>query len=156
MNCIKLFKLFIDVRTESYSSMKLQLTNRQVQLLRVEVKRVQPSEACALLFGSMSSGEAVVERIVMAPNVLKSAVRFEIDPKTFYDAFTEAQRDGLDFIGLFHSHPAPAFPSSLDREFMRLWGDTLWLILSTLDNRLAAFQMLSNRVRKVTVKTGKA
>lgn len=136
--------------------MRLRLTSQQVQLLRDEVNRVQPFEACALLFGSMSSREAVVERIVTAPNVLKSTARFEIDPKTFYDAFIQAQRDGLDFIGLFHSHPTPAFPSSLDREFMRLWGDAFWLILSTLDNSLAAFQMSDNRVRRVTVKTDKA
>ncbi len=136
--------------------MRLRLTNRHVQVLRDEVKKVQPLEACALLFGSMSSREAVVQRIVTAPNVLKSTVRFEIDPKTFYDAFTQAQRDGLDFIGLFHSHPAPAFPSSLDREFMRLWGDAFWLIFSTLDNQLAGFQLSNNRVQRVTVKTDKA
>jgi len=136
--------------------MTLRLTTQQVQLLRDEVNRVQPFEACALLFGSMTSREAVVHRVVTAPNALRSTVRFEIDPKAFYDAFIQAQRDGLDFIGLFHSHPAPAFPSSRDQEFMRLWGDAFWLILSTLDNSLAAFQMFNNRVRRVTLKMDKA
>lgn len=135
--------------------MRLRLTSQQVQLLRDEVTRVHPFEACALLFGRIGNREAVIDRIFTAPNALKSTVRFEIDPKTFYDAFIQAQRDGLDFIGLFHSHPAPAFPSSLDQEFMRLWGDAFWLILSTLDNNLAAFQMFNNRVQRVTVKTDK-
>jgi len=136
--------------------MRLRLTSQQVLLLRDEASRVQPLEACALLFGRTNEKEAIVERIVTAPNALRSTIRFEIDPKTFYDAFIQAQEDGLDFLGLFHSHPAPAYPSSLDQEFMRLWGDAFWLILSTLDNSLAAFRMSNRRVQRVTVKTDKA
>jgi len=91
----------------------------------------------------------------MTPNVLRSTVRFEIDPKAFYDAFMQADRDGLEFIGLFHSHPAPAYPSSVDLEFMRLWGDAVWLIMSSTDNNFAAFQMSDDKVKRVTVKTDK-
>jgi len=135
--------------------MRLLLTSRQVQLLRDEVSRVQPLEACALLFGRVSKQEAAVHRIVTVPNVLRSTVRFEIHPTAFYEAFMQAQKDGLGFVGLFHSHSAPPFPSSVDLEFMRLWGDAVWLILSTLDNSLAAFQMSNDRVLRVTVKTDK-
>lgn len=81
-----------------------------------------PVEACAVLFGKLTEKEAVVKRAVVAPNKLQSTVRFEIDPETFAEAFTKADKEGLDFIGLFHSHPAPAEPSLIDLKYMKLWG----------------------------------
>jgi len=135
--------------------MILRLNSQQLRLLREEACKVHPIEACALLFGKMTREKAVLERVITTPNVLKSTVRFEIAPKTFYDDFMQADKDGLEFIGLFHSHPAPAYPSSVDLEFMRLWGDAIWLIMSSTDNKFAAFQMSDGKVHRVTVKTDK-
>jgi len=135
--------------------MIMRLNSQQLQFLRVEVRKVHPIEACAILFGKMTRREAIVKRVVTVPNVLKSTTRFEIDPKAFYDAFMQADKDGLEFIGLFHSHPAPAYPSGADLEFMRLWGDALWLILSSIYENFATFQMIDGKVHEVTVKTDK-
>jgi proteasome lid subunit RPN8/RPN11 len=135
--------------------MILRLNSKQQQFLRKEAKRVHPVEACAILFGKTTRQEAVVKRVVTVPNVLESTTRFEIDPKAFFDAFMQADKDGLEFIGLFHSHPAPAYPSAVDLEFMRLWGDAAWLILSSTHDNLAAFQMTDGKVSEVTLKTDK-
>ena len=90
----------------------LRLQRRHVELLTQETEKVQPVESCAMLFGKLSSGEADVEKVEFAPNRLQSAVRFEIDPEKVAVAFTEAEKEDLKFVGLFHSHPAPAAPSS--------------------------------------------
>ena len=105
-----------------------------------------------MLFGKLTQKETVVKRVVVAPNKLQSTVRFEIDPETFARAFTEADKEGLDFIGLFHSHPAPAKPSLIDLKYMKLWGNAIWLILSTIDSRMAAFQMTNSEVHEVSIK----
>ncbi len=105
-----------------------------------------------MLFGKLTQKEAVVKRVVVASNKLQSTVRFEIDPETFANAFTQADEEGLDFIGLFHSHPAPARPSLIDLKYMKLWGDALWLILSSIDSSLAAYQMRDGKVREVTIR----
>jgi len=131
--------------------MILRLSSQQLQLLREATIKVNPIEACALLFGKRTRREAILERVVTTPNVLKSTVRFEIDPKAFYDAFIQAEKDGLEFIGFFHSHPASAYPSSVDLKFMRLWGDAVWLIMSSIDNSFAAFQLFDGEVQAVTV-----
>jgi len=133
--------------------MILRLMNQRLILLREEARKAYPVEACALLFGKLTEKEAVVERVVVTPNVLRSTARFEIDSKAFYDAFTKASRDGLEFIGFFHSHPAPANPSSVDLQFMRLWGDAVWLIFSSIDNNFSAFRMKKGRVYVLTLKT---
>jgi len=135
--------------------MILRLNSQQLQFLRVEARKMHPIEACAILFGKMTQREAIVKRVVTVPNVLKSTTRFEIDPKAFFDAFMQADKEGLEFIGLFHSHPAPAYPSGVDLEFMRLWGDALWLILSSIYEKFAAFQMIDGKVHEVAVKTDK-
>ena len=132
--------------------MILRLRRQHVDLLKQEAEKVHPVEACALLFGKLSQNEAVVEKIELAPNELQSTVRFEMDPENVAAAITEAEEEGLDFIGLFHSHPAPAAPSPIDLKYMKLWGDALWLILSSIDGNLAAYQLSDGTVKEVTIR----
>ncbi len=131
--------------------MFLRLKRQHALLLIKEARKVYPIEACAILLGKLTKKEAVVERVVVAPNKLQSIERFEIDPEMVVKAFNEAEKEGLDFLGLFHSHPAPAKPSLIDLEYMRLWGDALWLILSLTSGNLAAYQMRNGRVREVNI-----
>ncbi len=105
-----------------------------------------------MLFGKLSQNEAHVEKVEVAPNELQSTVRFKIDPQRVVAAFTKADKQCLEFIGLFHSHPSAATPSPIDLKFMKLWGDALWLILSSIDGKLAAFQILDNRVKEATIR----
>jgi len=130
----------------------LRLTRRHLTYLENEARKTSPIEACALLFGKLTQKEATVERIVVTPNVAESTIRFEIDSKVFYNAFTEASQDGLMFLGFFHSHPAPVAPSIADLHFMRLWGDAIWLIFSLTENRFAAFKMRRSRAYTLRLK----
>jgi len=135
--------------------MILRLNSQQLQLLREEARRMYPIEACAILFGKTTRREIIVKRVVIVQSVLKSTTRFEIDPKEFFEAFMQADREGFEFVGLFHSHPVSAYPSSVDLDFMRLWGDAVWLIFSSIDNNFAAFRMKKGKVHALTVKIDK-
>jgi len=129
----------------------LRLQRLHVNLLNLEAKKVQPIEACALLFGKIFTDEAVVKKIEFAQNKLQSPAKFQIDPEKVAAAFTEAVKEGLEFIGVFHSHPALAEPSSIDLDGMKLWRDALWLILSLTDGELAAYQLMDDSVEEATV-----
>ncbi|UCC58446.1 MAG: M67 family metallopeptidase [Candidatus Bathyarchaeum sp.] len=131
--------------------MILQLQRHHVDLLKQEARKVHPVEACAMLFGKLSKNEALVKKVEVAPNKLRSTARFEIDPMRVVAAFNEADEEGLEFIGLFHSHPAPAAPSPIDLKFMKLWGDALWLILSSTEGNLAAYQIKDDKVEEATI-----
>jgi len=130
----------------------LRITSQQLHLLREAARKCRPVEACAILFGRLIDDEAMVTKVVVAPNLLQSTVRFEMDPQTVFDAFEQAEREGLSFIGLFHSHPAPSRPSAVDLQYMRLWGEAVWLILSSINSDIAAFQMKNDKVNEVTLK----
>jgi proteasome lid subunit RPN8/RPN11 len=123
-------------------------------LLKKETEKMYPIEACAMLFGELSNKEAIVEKVEVAKNRLLSNKQFEVDPVRVAAAITGAEKEGLRFIGLFHSHPAPAVPSSVDLKYMRLWGDALWLIMSLTNGKLAAYQLVEDTIKEVTVKLG--
>jgi len=130
----------------------LRLRSQQLHLLREAAQKSHPMEACAILFGRLIDDEAMVTKVVVAPNLLQSTVRFEIDPQTVFNAFEQAEGEGLSFIGLFHSHPTPARPSAIDLQYMRLWGKAVWLVLSSVNGDIAAFQMRNDKVNEVALK----
>ena len=131
--------------------MILHIEQRSVDLLREETRRVYPVEACAILFGEITPEKAVVRKIVVTNNELNSAERFEINPETVVEAMEEAEKEGLKFLGLFHSHPAPSYPSVIDLRFMKLWGEAVWLILSSIDYSLAAFQLKGADLKEIPI-----
>jgi len=132
--------------------MILQLQRCHVELLKHETKKVHPIEACAILFGKLSQNKAVVKKVEVTQNMLHSTTLFEIDPTKVAVAITEAEIDGLEFIGLFHSHPAPATPSLIDLKYMKLWGDALWLILSSTDGNLSAYRLIDGKLKQATIR----
>jgi proteasome lid subunit RPN8/RPN11 len=132
--------------------MILYLSSKQIDLLRKETEKQKPIEACAILFGKKNQKYSMVKKIVVTKNRLQSHDRFEVDPEKVAFALDEAEKNKLEFIGLFHSHSAPATPSLIDLKFMKLWGDSIWLILSTINNNFAAFYLKKNKVKEVLIK----
>jgi proteasome lid subunit RPN8/RPN11 len=74
--------------------------------------RALPNEGCGLLVGS---SEGVVHEVVASDNVADSARIYEIDPKVLLATFRRADDEGLDVLGVFHSHThSEAYPSPTD------------------------------------------
>lgn len=70
-----------------------------------------PNEACGLLAGDDSG----VRRVYCLPNADASPVSYTIDPGGHFTALSDAERNGWDLIGAFHSHVStPAHPSPTD------------------------------------------
>jgi len=61
-----------------------------------------PEEACGLLVGDYATG--ITERLVPVENVAHSALVYTVDPKAHMLADRAAAAEGLDIIGVFHSH----------------------------------------------------
>lgn len=70
-----------------------------------------PLEACGLLAGKRDR----VERVILVQNQAQSAVRFVMEPHEQLQAFNWIESNGLDLLGIFHSHPTgPAIVSPTD------------------------------------------
>jgi proteasome lid subunit RPN8/RPN11 len=79
--------------------------------MREDVDRKLPEEACGLVAGR--AGHSLVVYPVV--NVLRSPVRFRMQPQEQVDALLEMERQGWGLLAIYHSHPAgPPQPSPTD------------------------------------------
>ena len=80
----------------------LSLNRSHWQEMLEHVDRHTPLEACGLLAGK----EDRVEKVLLIRNQAQSPTRFVMDPYEQLQAFTWIDSNGLDLLGIFHSHPA--------------------------------------------------
>jgi proteasome lid subunit RPN8/RPN11 len=80
----------------------LSLTKEQLQQMIAHVDKHAPLEACGLLAGRSSK----VETVIAVTNQARSKVRFVMEPIEQLKAFEWIESNGLDLVGIFHSHPA--------------------------------------------------
>lgn len=91
----------------------LEFTRRQWLQMLAEAWDNAPLEACGLLIGE--SGGAVVRRFVPIANEAASDRIYRLDGAQYAQAALAADDDGLDIIGVMHSHPRTvAYPSPTD------------------------------------------
>ncbi|HYT00611.1 MAG TPA: M67 family metallopeptidase [Thermoplasmata archaeon] len=94
-----------------------------------------PEECCGFLLGT-SGG---LRRIVASRRAKNTAPedrprRYTIDPLEHLHADDEARKQGLELIGIYHSHPNhPAAPSEFDRSRAASWYS--YLILRIADRK---------------------
>jgi proteasome lid subunit RPN8/RPN11 len=69
--------------------------------------RAYPEECCGAMFGRQDAGVASVCRALALENAFDGprGKQYEIRPADLLEADRLARRDGLDLIGIYHSHP---------------------------------------------------
>lgn len=129
---------------------QIALTKDQIRRLKAVAEEATPFEGCALLLGSVQDGRLTVTDILPAENREHSTVTFQIDPEFVYTAYQRADQEGKDLVAVFHSHPAPPRPSPTDLQYMRV-NPIVWLILSTTQDSLEAYQLLSEELQRLKI-----
>ena len=97
-----------------------------------------PLETCGLLLGKQEEGRVQVRRVLAARNVNTERAhdRYEMAPEDLLAADEAAQAEGLEIVGIWHSHPEhPACPSETDR--VQAWQGWSYVILSVYQGRVA-------------------
>lgn len=125
------------------------LNSKHVNVLSKLATDSLPLESCALLAGRIDDDEASIVDVIVAKNADRSQVRFSIEPNELLDAYNKAENMGLDIVVIFHSHPAPAKPSSTDAKYMEI-NPIPWLIISTTNNDMKAF-IFDGKIRELEV-----
>ncbi|MBM3904167.1 MAG: M67 family metallopeptidase [Thaumarchaeota archaeon] len=127
------------------------LSQSQKQILIDHAKKCSPVESCALLFGKEEFNVSTVKEIFLTENTKNSPVNFNISNEELLRGYQEAERKGLDIIGIFHSHPhSEASPSSTDKKFMMI-NPVVWVIFSNVQDKLNAF-VLESEITPVLIK----
>jgi proteasome lid subunit RPN8/RPN11 len=124
------------------------LTKEQLQKMIAHVDSHAPLEACGLLAGQDSKVKAVLE----VTNQAQSPVRYVMEPIEQLKAFDWIESNGLELIGIFHSHPAgPETVSPTD--IAESAYDVAQIILSRMDGAWKArgFWIENNGYDEVTL-----
>ena len=89
-------------------------------------KSTYPQEACGFVVGK----EGLAKYFLPIENMDHSTVTYTMDPRQQLKAFKRIAAEGLDLLGIFHSHVASApDPSQTDRK-MAFYPEVSYLIVS--------------------------
>jgi proteasome lid subunit RPN8/RPN11 len=91
-----------------------------------------PNEACGVMLGK----GGVITEIASADNQRTDSARnrYLIDPLVYLKIEREADRRGLDVLGIYHSHPdVAAHPSRFDLD--HAWPNFSYLIVSVVKGK---------------------
>ena len=111
-----------------------------------------PYEGCGVLLGSVENGNNIVKAVIPVPNRWENEeekrVRFLISDSDMLQAELTASDQGLDVIGIFHSHPDhPPIASSRDLDWAA-WSGYSYLITEVRDGaskKSRSWQLLQDR-----------
>lgn len=110
---------------------RLRLRPEHCERLEALVHAGYPHETCGLLVGRQADGVVEVVDLVQARNLNQQRAedRYELDPGDFIAADQTAREQGLEIVGIWHSHPDhPAEPSATD--LASAWEGWSYLIAS--------------------------
>jgi len=116
-----------------------------------------PDEACGLLAGRLRPGTFVsdgrVEIVYPTANADASARTYSVDPRDLLRSIRAAEAEGLELVGVFHSHThTEAWPSPTDVR-QALEPGWLYVIVSLKDGDpvLRSFRITDGKIHETAV-----
>ncbi len=91
--------------------MTLRIPRSFTEAIVTQARSEHPNEACGLLAGT--NGEAT--KLFRMANAERSPVIYRMEPSEQLRVFNQIEEEGLDLVGIYHSHTrSPAYPSATD------------------------------------------
>lgn len=134
-------------------TLTLWLTDQHAQAIAQHAQAESPNEACGLIVGQGSRAIRIIPVKNVSPDPRHHYV---MDIAALAQVLPAAHREGLELIGLYHSHPASdPLPSPTDIA-QATYPRTPYLIvgLRSGEPKLAAWEMTAGRVYPVTLHIG--
>jgi [CysO sulfur-carrier protein]-S-L-cysteine hydrolase len=112
-----------------------------------------PNEACGLLAGR----DGAPLRFYAMRNLDASPASYRLDPKEQLHVFNQMDEEGLDLLGIFHTHThSEAYPSETDRK-LAFYPEAHYLVMSLSDREhpvLRAFRIAEGEVTEEELALG--
>ena len=118
----------------------------------IEHARGKSFEVCGLLAGTDSRIDTVYR---MANTEEKPETGYFMDPKEQLNIMKEIRKQGLELLGIYHSHPvSPAYPSPRDVE-QAFYSEVSYLIVSLFkkEPEVRAFRIEAGKIREEKIVT---
>ena len=104
----------------------IRIKNEALKQMTDHILQEPRLECCGLLAGSCR----VITRVITTANAMASAAEYAIAPKELFQSMREIREAGLEFMGIYHSHPTgDNRPSARDID-QAYYSDVAYFILS--------------------------
>lgn len=111
-----------------------------------------PNEACGLVAGR----DGAPVRFFAMRNLDASPASYRLDPKEQLQAFDRMDEEGLELLGIFHTHThSEAYPSETDRR-LAFYPEASYVVMSLSDRAhpvLRAFRIVDGEVTEEELAT---
>lgn len=128
----------------------LRLSPAQLDVLIEHARAQRPEEACGILAGK---SDGTVTRVFPMENAEHSRTFFMMDSGEQFRVFDEMERENIELVAIFHSHPdTEAYPSARDLE-LAFYPDSVYLIVSLANEEPVsrAFKITDGKVRETEI-----
>ena len=129
----------------------LYLNKKQKEELVKHSKKEAPNEVCGILAGKNQR----VEKIYEMTNTDRSSKTFFMDPKQQLKVMKEIRNQGLEMVGIYHSHlDTEAYPSAHDVE-LAYYPEVSYVIISVKDRpnpNVRSFRIVEGKITEEEVK----
>ena len=126
------------------------VTRNVLEAMLAEARSEPLRECCGLLAGT----NRIISAVLRARNALQSATAYEIAPVELFELFRRMRTQGLEHLGIYHSHPrGENAPSSLDIE-RAYYPEAAYFIVSPARDALQpvrAFRMGAGEWRELRI-----
>ena len=136
------------------SEITLLITESQIDTLIRSTKEDFPNESCALLLGSIVDNEYHVKALKKMENKAQSEYSFHMDSDELMKVYKWASNNGLDVVGVYHSHLEGSNPSDTDLTFMKI-NPVIWLIYDVSKSTYRAFLLVQDCLKEIKIKMSK-
>jgi proteasome lid subunit RPN8/RPN11 len=112
----------------------MKITRAAFDAIRAHGAEGYPNEICGIMVGPRGEGRTTEAK--RAGNIIvdRSRDRYEIDPRDHIRIQREADANGLDIVGYYHTHPDhPAQASRFDTE--RAWAGYVYVIVAVHEGK---------------------
>ena len=112
----------------------MKISGDALDAIRAHGAEGYPHEICGIMIGL--PGDRTVTEVKRARNIVvdRARDRYEIDPRDHIRIQREADDQGMEIIGYYHSHPDhPAQASRFDTE--RAWAGYVYLIVAVHEGK---------------------
>lgn len=120
--------------------MVLKIKREHLDEIILFAKKYYPTEACGILVGKIMGDEKIVHKVYHTRNILASPSAYQIDPQEQLRVFEEAEKQGFDVLGFYHSHPFwDSFWSDSDERSSKPWNGYSFLIISLKTGKINSY-----------------
>jgi proteasome lid subunit RPN8/RPN11 len=125
------------------------ITRQVSDAIQSHALETRPEECCGLLAGD---GNVISSAYRLHNEAGQPETRYFASPEDLFAAMKAMRQEGLEMMGIYHSHPnSPAYPSKSDVE-LAFYSDSIYFIVSLSGNlEICAFRIGGGNISSLDI-----